>query len=96
MLHRCRVLLLDEPTRGVDVGAKAEIYRVINELADSGLAVVVVSSESPELIGLCSRILIMREGRIVAEVAGSYATEAELLRHAVAPTDSNPVLEEKA
>ena len=96
MLHRCRVLLLDEPTRGVDVGAKAEIYRVINELADSGLAVVVVSSESPELIGLCSRILIMREGRIVADVAGSDATEAELLRHAVAHTDSSPVLEEKA
>ncbi|CAA9496041.1 MAG: Ribose ABC transport system, ATP-binding protein RbsA [uncultured Solirubrobacteraceae bacterium] len=96
LLHSCRVLLLDEPTRGVDVGAKAEIYRVISELADNGLGVVVVSSEMPELIGMCSRILIMREGRVVAEVAGADATEAELLRHAVAPTDTDPVLEEKA
>ena len=96
LLHRCRVLLLDEPTRGVDVGAKAEIYRVVTELADSGLGVVVVSSEMPELIGLCSRVLVMREGRIVAEVSAADATEAELLRHAVAPTDTDPVLEEKA
>ncbi|CAA9467056.1 MAG: Ribose ABC transport system, ATP-binding protein RbsA [uncultured Solirubrobacteraceae bacterium] len=96
LLRGCRVLLLDEPTRGVDVGAKAEIYRVIAELADSGLGVVVVSSEMPELIGMCSRILVMREGRIVAEVPAAEATEAELLRHAVAPTDTDPVLEERA
>ncbi|HWT95496.1 MAG TPA: sugar ABC transporter ATP-binding protein [Solirubrobacteraceae bacterium] len=96
LLRECKVLLLDEPTRGVDVGAKAEIYGVIANLAKAGLAVVVVSSEMPELIGLCTRILVMREGEIVAEVAGDEATELELLRHAVAPTDTAPVLEETA
>jgi len=83
LLRRCRVLLLDEPTRGVDVGAKAEIYRVIGDLAAAGLGVVVVSSELAELAGLCTRILVMREGRLVAEVDGAGATELELLRHAV-------------
>ena len=70
LLRECRVLLLDEPTRGVDVGAKAEIYRLIAELAATGSAVVVVSSELEELVGLCTRILVMREGEIVAEVDG--------------------------
>jgi ribose transport system ATP-binding protein len=96
LMRHCRVLLLDEPTRGVDVGAKAEIYRLIAGLASAGLAVVVVSSELPELVGLCTRILIMREGELVADVDGARATELELLGHAVAHTDSDPVLEETA
>jgi ribose transport system ATP-binding protein len=96
LMRRCRVLLLDEPTRGVDVGAKAEIYKLIAELASSGLAVVVVSSEMQELVGLCSRILVMREGELVADVDGAKATELELLGYAVAHTDSDPVLEETA
>ena len=94
LLRECRVLLLDEPTRGVDVGAKAEIYRLIAELSAAGIAVVVVSSEMEELMGLSSRILIMREGELVAEVDGETATEVELLSHAVAPTDTDVVLEE--
>jgi ribose transport system ATP-binding protein len=94
MLHRCRVLLLDEPTRGVDVGAKAEIYRLVADLASAGLAVVVVSSETEELLGMCSRILVMRDGRLVAEMDGATATEFEFLRHAVAPSDVDPVIEE--
>jgi ribose transport system ATP-binding protein len=94
LLRECRVLLLDEPTRGVDVGAKAEIYRLIAELSASGIAVVVVSSEMEELMGLSTRILIMREGELVAEVDGDSATEVELLSHAVAPTDTAVVLEE--
>lgn len=94
LLRECRVLLLDEPTRGVDVGAKAEIYRLIAELSAAGIAVVVVSSEMEELMGLSTRILIMREGELVAEVAGDTATEVELLSHAVAPTDTAVVLEE--
>ena len=94
MMHKCRVLLLDEPTRGVDVGAKAEIYRLIADLANAGLGVVVVSSEIEELIGLSSRILVMREGRIVAEIPGEEATELEVLRHSVAHTDSDPVQED--
>ena len=57
-----RVIFLDEPTRGVDVGAKAEIHRILRELARSGVGIVVVSSELPELIGLCDRVLVVREG----------------------------------
>jgi len=63
-----RVLLLDEPTRGVDVGARGEIYSVIRDLAVSGLAVVVVSSDMPELIGLSHRVLVVREDKIVGEL----------------------------
>ena len=94
LLHECRVLLLDEPTRGVDIATKAEIYRIIADLAKSGFGVLVVSSELEELVHICTRILVMREGEIVAEVDGSDATERELLRHAVAPTDA-PVLAEE-
>ena len=94
LLRECRVLLLDEPTRGVDVATKAEIYRLISELAKPGLGVLVVSSELEELVGICTRVLVMREGEIVAEVDGRTATEQELLRHAVAPIDA-PVLAEE-
>src|SRR3954453_7219190 len=94
LLRECRVLLLDEPTRGVDVGARSEIYALIGELGATGIAVVVVSSEMEELMGMSSRILIMREGELVAEVDGETATEVELLSHAVAPTDTDVLLEE--
>jgi ribose transport system ATP-binding protein len=94
LLRHCRVLLLDEPTRGVDVPTKAELYRVITALAEEGLAVLVVSSELEELIGVCTRILVMREGELVFEIEGSKATEHELLRHAVAPTESEDFVEE--
>ena len=94
LLHECRVLLLDEPTRGVDIATKAEIYRIISDLATSGLGVLVVSSELEELVGICTRILVMRDGEIVAEVDGKEATEHELLRHAVAATDAPELAEE--
>jgi ribose transport system ATP-binding protein len=86
LLRRCRVLLLDEPTRGVDVETKAELYRIIAGLAADGLGVVVVSSEIDELLGLCTRILVMREGELVAELDGDDATELEVLRHAMPGT----------
>jgi ribose transport system ATP-binding protein len=66
-----RVLILDEPTRGVDIGAKSEIYRLIDELARQGVGVIVISSELPEIVGICDRVLIMREGRIAGEVGGA-------------------------
>ena len=94
LLHECRVLLLDEPTRGVDIATKAEIYRIISDLAKSGLGVLVVSSELEELAHICTRVLVMREGEIVAEVDGKDATERELLRHAVAPTEAPVLVEE--
>lgn len=73
------VLILDEPTRGVDVGAKAEIYRLIAQLADRGLACMMISSELHELLGLCHRIAVMRGGRIVAIVDGPTATEERIM-----------------
>jgi ABC-type sugar transport system ATPase subunit len=76
----CRVLIVDEPTRGVDVGAKAAIHQIIDELAASGIAVVMISSELPEVINLATRILVMREGRLVAEVKRGDATQDQLLR----------------
>lgn len=65
LLRGCRVLLLDEPTRGVDVGARSDIYAIVRELADSGVAVVVVSSEVDEVLGLADRVLVMADGRVV-------------------------------
>jgi ribose transport system ATP-binding protein len=77
----CRqVLILDEPTRGVDVGAKVEIYRVIHELAASGLGVIVISSELQEVVGLAERVLVLREGRSVGEVDGAAVTEQALMQ----------------
>ncbi len=65
-----KVLILDEPTRGVDIGAKSEIYRIIDGLAKRDIGVIVISSELPEIIGICDRVLVMREGRIAGEVGG--------------------------
>jgi len=80
LARSCDVLLIDEPTRGVDVGAKAEIYQLLDELACEGKALLVVSSELPELIGLCRRILVMREGRLAGEVARADFSEATLMQ----------------
>lgn len=77
-----RVLVLDEPTRGVDVGAKREIYFLIQKLAAQGLALIVISSELIELIGLAHRVAVMRGGRIVATVEGDEMTEATMIAHA--------------
>ncbi len=75
-----RLIFLDEPTRGVDVGAKSEIHRILRELACEGVGTVVISSELPELIGLCDRVLVVREGRIAGEVAGDAMTEENIMR----------------
>jgi ABC-type sugar transport system ATPase subunit len=74
------ILILDEPTRGVDVGAKAEIHAWIDELAQSGCAVLLISSELPELINLSSRILVLKKGRVAGEVSRGDATQDSLLR----------------
>ncbi|GAA0549245.1 sugar ABC transporter ATP-binding protein [Paractinoplanes ferrugineus] len=74
------VLILDEPTRGIDVGAKYEIYEIINRLADAGKAVLVISSELPELLGICDRIYAMSQGRITGEIPRAQATQEGLMR----------------
>jgi ribose transport system ATP-binding protein len=75
-----QVLLMDEPTRGVDVGAKSEIHHILRELANQGVGIVVISSELPEIIGLCDRALVIREGRLAGELAAHDMTEERLLR----------------
>ena len=77
------MLLLDEPTRGVDVGAKVEIYEVINGLTEKGLAVILVSSELPELIGMSDRIVMMRDGRVMGEFSRAEATQERLIAAAL-------------
>ena len=74
------VLLMDEPTRGVDVGAKSEIHHILRELAESGVGVVVISSELPEIIGLCDRAVVIHQGRVAGELSGSAMTEEALIR----------------
>jgi putative multiple sugar transport system ATP-binding protein len=84
------VLILDEPTRGIDIGAKYEIYTIINELAGSGKGVIVISSEMPELLGICDRLYVMNEGRLVDEMAAREATQEKIMaaimrQHGTAP-----------
>jgi rhamnose transport system ATP-binding protein len=76
---RPRILMLDEPTRGIDVGAKAEVHRLMGELARSGMAILMISSELPEVLAMSDRILVMREGRLVAELDGKTATQEAVI-----------------
>ena len=84
LARRPKVLILDEPTKGIDVGAKAEIYRLIAELAGEGIALLVISSEMPELLGMADRILVMAGGRLVAELDREAANEERILNLAMA------------
>jgi ribose transport system ATP-binding protein len=86
-----QVLVLDEPTRGVDVGAKVVIHRVIAEAADRGKAVLLISSDLPELVGLCDRILVMRRGHLIGQIARADATESSVLLAANGEGDLAPV-----
>lgn len=79
----CKCIVFDEPTRGVDVGAKTEIYKVINNLAENGVAVIIISSEMPEIIGMCDRVLVMRNGKISGEVRKEELTENALIKFAM-------------
>ncbi len=82
------LLILDEPTRGIDVGAKYEIYGLIQKLADQGKGVVVISSELPELLGICDRIYTIFEGRITGDVSRGVATQENLMRLMTTPTSA--------
>ncbi|MGE0395654.1 MAG: sugar ABC transporter ATP-binding protein [Kofleriaceae bacterium] len=86
-----RVLLLDEPTRGVDVGAKAEIYRLIEALTAKGHAVVIASSDLPEVLRLADRVLVLREGRLAGELAGDEVTQLAIMQLAVGSADTTRV-----
>ncbi|GHU08034.1 hypothetical protein FACS1894158_17010 [Betaproteobacteria bacterium] len=79
---KCQVLIFDEPTRGIDVGAKAEIYLMLQELADEGLGIVVISSDLPEVVGIADRILVMRYGSIRAELSGKDIDSEKIMYYA--------------
>ena len=79
----CKCIVFDEPTRGVDVGAKTEIYKVMNTLAEQGVAVIMISSEMPEIIGMCDRVMVMRNGKISGEVQKDELTENTLIKFAM-------------
>ncbi|MGE8355659.1 MAG: ATP-binding cassette domain-containing protein, partial [Microvirgula sp.] len=83
---RPRVLILDEPTRGVDIGGKAEIYHIINQLASDGVAIVMISSELPEVLSMSDRILVMHEGRIAADLDAQTATQERIMHAATGDT----------
>jgi ribose transport system ATP-binding protein len=83
LLTEPRLLLLDEPTRGVDVGAKSEIYRLLGELAGQGIGVLLASSELPELVGVCDRVVVLRDGRDVASFSTAESSEGDLLAAAM-------------
>jgi ribose transport system ATP-binding protein len=81
-----KILILDEPTRGVDVAAKAEIHALINNLAKQGMAILMISSELPEVLGISDRVLVMREGRLAAEFSRAEATQDSIMRAATGQT----------
>jgi L-arabinose transport system ATP-binding protein len=89
LARRPKVLILDEPTRGVDVGAKAEIYSIISDLAAEGMAILVISSELPELLGLSDRIVVMRDGRVSGTLARDEASEERVLTLAMPVEDAD-------
>ena len=84
MLTQPDVLILDEPTRGIDVGAKYEIYCIINDLAKAGKAVIVISSELPELIGTCDRVYVINEGEIAGEIERDEITQEGIMQKIMA------------
>lgn len=89
LFSRPDVLILDEPSRGIDVGAKYEIYSIINELAAEGKCIIMISSEMPELLGMCDRIYVMNEGRFAAELSAAEASQERIMRAIVKHGESN-------
>jgi ABC-type sugar transport system ATPase subunit len=89
LFRRARVFLFDEPTRGIDVGAKVEVFELMDELARNGAAILMVSSEMQELLQVADRILVMRQGRITAELPGR-TTQEEIMRYAALAPEAAP------
>ena len=82
-LLKTKVLILDEPTRGVDVGVKSEMYEIINKLAEEGTAIILISSELPEILSLSHRIIVMREGKITKILNNKEATQEKIMSYAI-------------
>jgi rhamnose transport system ATP-binding protein len=84
-----RILILDEPTRGIDVGTKAAVHQLMSDLANRGVAILMISSELPEILGMSDRVLVMREGRITGEFTRAEATQEKLMASATAASTSS-------
>ena len=82
LFTRCRLLILDEPTRGIDIGGKIEIYHLLNGLVDQGIGIIMISSELPEILGMCDRILVMSRGRLAGELSHDEATQEQIMYYA--------------
>ena len=74
-----KVLILDEPTRGIDVGAKAEIHQLLRKLSDEGISIIVISSEMPETVGVCDRVVVINVGRVIGEIKGAELTQEKIV-----------------
>jgi inositol transport system ATP-binding protein len=85
------ILILDEPTRGIDVGAKYEIYKLMTDLVKEGKVVIMVSSELPELLGMCDRIYVMAKGTITGEISREDFTQEQIMKYATGTITSNEV-----
>jgi ribose transport system ATP-binding protein len=83
------VLILDEPTRGIDVGAKSEIYTIINNLAADGVGIILISSELEEILGMCDRVIVMRQGRVAGQIPCEGATQQKIMSLAAGSTHPN-------
>jgi len=86
-----KILIMDEPTRGIDVGSKAEIYQIMDELTKRGVGIIMISSELPEVLGMSDRIMVMREGTIVGELSRAEASEEAIMKYAVGGEASQPM-----
>jgi rhamnose transport system ATP-binding protein len=84
-----KVLIVDEPTRGIDVGTKAEVHRLLSGLAADGMAVLMISSDLPEILGMADRVLVMHEGRLTAEISRADATEENVMAAATRPATAD-------
>ena len=82
LLRDCDILIFDEPTRGIDVGAKSEIYKLMNQLAQEGKSIIMISSDMPELLRMSDRIMVMCEGRVTGELDISEATQENIMTYA--------------
>jgi ribose transport system ATP-binding protein len=82
LITKPKILILDEPTRGVDVGAKKEIYEIINQLKQEGVAIIIVSSELPEILGICDRVGVMHEKKLVKIIDRKEATQEKIMEYA--------------
>ncbi len=89
LLTKPKILILDEPTRGIDVGAKKEIYTLMNEFKTQGMGILMISSEIPELLGMCDRILVMHEGTVSGTLEKQEATQESIMRLAVGIRSDN-------